>query len=232
MNNNQVFETYLFISRNKFIISVITSSNKEIYKDEFFLEENLDYLISDKLNFFLNKNIFNIEKILNNFVEKIFVILEFDGFFSIKVSIKENNYENTINVKNLNHLLYEAKDCCNKTIENRKIIHMVIENYQIDKKNYSSLPRDINGNAFSIDINIICISDKMIKDLEIMLSKYQISLTQVVSAQYVNKYVLNEKNIVFAAKKIISGHNSNEVRLIKKTDKNEGFFEKFFNFFN
>ena len=48
MNNNQVFETYLFISRNKFIISVITSSNKEIYKDEFFLEENLDYLISDK----------------------------------------------------------------------------------------------------------------------------------------------------------------------------------------
>ena len=120
MNNNQVFETYLFISRNKFIISVITSSNKEIYKDEFFLEENLDYLISDKLNFFLNKNIFNIEKILNNFVEKIFVILEFDGFFSIKVSIKENNYENTINVKNLNHLLYPYR-----------IHYYIIHHYQI-----------------------------------------------------------------------------------------------------
>ncbi len=33
-------------------------------------------------------------------------------------------------------------------------------------------------------------------------------------------------------KKIINGHNPNEVKLVNKTRENKGFFEKFFNFFN
>ena len=32
-----------------------------------------------------------------------------------------------INLKNLNYLLNEAKDCCKKTIGNKKIIHMIIK---------------------------------------------------------------------------------------------------------
>ena len=34
------------------------------------------------------------------------------------------------------------------------------------------------------------------------------------------------------ARKIINGYNSTEVTLINKSKKNQGFFEKFFNFFN
>ena len=33
-------------------------------------------------------------------------------------------------------------------------------------------------------------------------------------------------------KKMVNGYNPNEVLLVNKTRKNEGFFEKFFNFFN
>ena len=32
--------------------------------------------------------------------------------------------------------------------------------------------------------------------------------------------------------KIIDGHNNNEILLVQKTRKNQGFFEKFFNFFS
>ena len=41
-----------------------------------------------------------------------------------------------------------------------------------------------------------------------------------------------DNNIFTAASSIISGHNSNEVSLIRKINKKQGFFERFFNFFN
>ena len=34
------------------------------------------------------------------------------------------------------------------------------------------------------------------------------------------------------ASKIIDGYNKNEVKIVNKTQKNEGFFEKFFNLFS
>ena len=65
------------------------------------------------------------------------------------------------------------------------------------------------------------------------LEKYQISLGEVVSANYVKKFLTkNENELFLMTGKIIKGHNPNEVILVKKTQKNQGFFEKFFNFFN
>ena len=42
----------------------------------------------------------------------------------------------------------------------------------------------------------------------------------------------DEKDIFLMAKKIINGHNPNEVLLVNKTPKNKGFFEKIFHFFS
>ena len=41
-----------------------------------------------------------------------------------------------------------------------------------------------------------------------------------------------QKDIFLATKKIINGHNPNEAMIVDKGTKNEGFFEKFFNFFS
>ena len=46
-----------------------------------------------------------------------------DEFLSIELSIKNNSYENKLISKNLNHLLKEAKDCCNETIEKKNYTH-------------------------------------------------------------------------------------------------------------
>tara|TARA_Y100000741_G_scaffold353110_1_gene325895 strand:- start:154 stop:855 length:702 start_codon:yes stop_codon:yes gene_type:complete len=233
MNDKINFEIYLFISSKKFIISAYTETNKIIYEKKLLLEIDAKNLIFEKLDLFLNDNIFKIEKILKNFVKNIFIILDFGESFPVELSIKRRSQKDIVNLKNLNHLLYEAKDCCKKTIENKKIIHMLINNYQIDNKNYSFFPDGINGNSFSLDIKFICISDSLVKDLEKILKKYQISLSQVVSAKYIEKFLIDdEKDIFLMAKKIINGHNLNEVVLVKKTHKMEGLFEKFFKFFN
>ncbi len=131
-------------------------------------------------------------------------------------------------------MINEAKENCKKTIDERRIIHLIIRNYKIGNQNYDSLPKDLNNKNFSIDLEFICLSNEIIKNLEKTLSKYQISIGQIVNADYIREFFTNEDNedIFFMTKKILSGYNSNEVTLVDKSNKNQGFFEKFFNFFN
>lgn len=227
------FETYLYIGNDRLIISLFQKrDSKNLYKDEFFFKTPLYDVSLDTLSEFLNKNIFKIEKKLKSFIKNVYVILDSNKFFTVEISLKKKNYENVFDLKSLNYLLYEAKDYCRKTIDDRKIIHMIINNYQIDNKSYPFFPIDVSGNNFSIDISFICISNRLIKKLEKILKKYHISLSQVVSANYAMKFLINdEKDIFLMSKKIMNGHNPNEVMLVEKTSKNEGFFEKFFNFF-
>ena len=134
----------------------------------------------------------------------------------------------------LNYLLYEAKENCKKTIDDKRIIHLIIRNYKIDSQNYESLPKDTSYKSFSVDLEFICLSNEIIKKLERILNKYEISLDQIVNASYVSEFLTNEENdnIFLMTKKILRGYNSNEVSLVNKSTKNQGFFEKFFNFFN
>ena len=233
MENKLDFETFVFISSKKIIISVLSKNNQKVYDKEFKLDQNSETLNFEELDYFLNQNIFKIEKNIRNFVKKINIILESEIFFSTEISLKKIDYENLINFKTLNYLLSEAKDCCKKTIGERKIIHMIINNYQINDKSYQFMPSKINSNIFSIDVKFISISTHLIRSLEKVFKKYQISLGQVVSANYVKKFLdQDEKDIIVMAKKIMNGYNSNEVLIVDKSSKNQGFFEKFFNFFN
>ena len=227
------YETYLYISPSKFIITVNTSLSKTIYYEELAVKDQSDNKNFEKLDQFLNHNIFKIEKKLKSFVEKIDIILDLDIFFPVEISIKNNNYEDYIDLKNLNYLLYEAKEVCKKTIDQKKIIHMIINNYQIDNKIYSSLPDNIKCSSYSLDLKLICISNSLIREIEIILKKYHISLNQLLSGSYIKNFFLNdERDIFLMAKKMIDGHNPNEVILKDKSEKNQGFFEKFFNFFS
>ena len=65
MENNLDFEVFLFFSSEKIILSVNRKTDfKIIFKNEFFFENNSTQLNFNKLDSFLNDNIFKIEKIL------------------------------------------------------------------------------------------------------------------------------------------------------------------------
>ena len=71
------------------------------------------------------------------------------------------------------------------------------------------------------------------KNLEDIIKKYQISLNRLISMEYLKTYFIDEKiNLDEMAKKIINGHNLNEVVLTTKKTENKTFFEKFFHFFS
>ena len=228
------FQTYLYLNNTQYIIYVTSKkTNEKIYSKKLVIEENSTELKFSKLDEFLDSNIFKIEKKLNSFIKDIYVILDSKEFHSIKLSIKKDNNGNIINSEALIHPLSDLKNLCQSNLLNKNIIHLLIEKYVIDNKFYTSLPENINCNIFSLDTEFICLSKNLIENIEKTLKKYHISLIQILSASYVEKFKDNTDNTIFAtASRIISGHNSNEVLLTGRINKKQGFFERFFNFFN
>ena len=228
------FQTYLYLNNTQYIIYVTDNkTNEKIYSEKLAIEENSTEFKFRKMDEFLDSNILKIEKKLDSFIKDIYVILDSKEFHSIKLSIKKDNNGNLINSETLIHPLNDLKNLCQSNLQNKKIIHFLIEKYVIDNKFYTTLPENINCNIFSLDTEFICLSKNLIENIERILKKYHISLNQILSASYVEKFKDNTDNNIFTtASRIISGHNNNEVLLIGKINKKQGFFEKFFNFFN
>ena len=82
MSSDFDFNTYLFLSKNKIIISVYKENDFEkVYEKELIINEQFNHINYQELDKFLNENIFRIEKILDNFVKKITIIFDIDEFF-------------------------------------------------------------------------------------------------------------------------------------------------------
>ena len=230
MENNLNFKTYLLVIKKNFIISVRDDSNKKIYEEKLDLKKEIDDINFEMLDNFLNQNIFKIEKKIGNFIKKILIVTDLEDFLTVEVSIKKKINDNLVDLK---YLLNEAKDSCKNTIDERRIVHMIINSYCIDDIIYSSLPKDFKCKNFSIDVRLICLSNILIKNFEDILKKYQISLSKIISAKYLNEFMVDDKSDIFSViKSIVEGYNPNEVILADKTSKKVGFFEKFFNFFS
>ena len=225
---------YLFISPKKIGISINESKDfSEIYKKEIHISEKTNQINFGLINAFLENNIFKIEKVLNTFVKKINLIIECNSFLTVSLSIKKSNYKELISKENLIYYLNDAKDQCKKTIEKKKIIHMIIENYRFDNNNYSYFPEKLKCDSITLDIKFICLDETFLENLKKILKNYQISIDNVVNADYI--FQMSEKKDVDyyrVSEEVLNGSNKNEILLIDKTQKNWGFFEKFFNFFN
>ena len=227
-------QTYLYLNNTQYIIYVTDNkTNEKIYSEKLAIEENSTEFKFRKMDEFLDSNILKIEKKLDSFINDIYVILDSKEFHSIKLSIKKNNNGNLINSDALIHPLSDLKNLCQSNLFNKKIIHFFIEKYVIDNKFYTSLPENVKCNIFSLDTEFICLSKNLIESIEKILKKYHISINQILSAGYLEKFKDNTDNTIFTtASRIIAGHNSNEVLLTNKINKKQGFFERFFNFFN
>ena len=117
MNNENNFETYLIINSDHFWISVIQIDNNEvIYNDKKLINDFSKKLNLNLLDEFMKKNVFIIEKKIGSFLNNIFLIIDFEEFFPLNISIKKNYSGESITLESLNYLLNEIKKDCNKTI--------------------------------------------------------------------------------------------------------------------
>ena len=234
MIEEENFETYLSISPKKFEIFLFDKKNlKSLYKDKLELENKIEFLNLDNLSNFLDANIFKIEKLADNFIKNIVLIIESDKNSYVNICIKKKNYENLINYKNLEIALTETKDLFKENYQKQNIMHMIIENYSINGKNYSSFINDIKGDYLSLEVNFISIPSNFELILDKILEKYQIKIDKFLDGKYLIEQSKDNKfELPNIANKIINGYNQNEVILVPKNLKNKGFFENFFQLFS
>ena len=233
MSNNHNFQSFLFLGPKKMIISIHDELTfEEFYKDEKKINNDSSKILFEYLHKFLDENIFKIEKRFKNFIESLTLIIDDDRFLPIEISVKKKISNQYLTRESLKYSLNEAKDECKKTHSEKKIINIIIKNYKINNKDYSSLPNNIKCDNFSIDIKFICLPKNIHDVLQKVLKKYQISINRLVCSDYVlDFFPQNEHNIFKNTKYLIDGCNENEVIFMDRSSKSMGFFEKFFKIF-
>ena len=234
MTEDLSFETYLSISQKKFEIYLLDKKNfKNIYEEIFYLENDTNSIDYNLLSNFLESNIFKIEKLIGKFLKNIIVIIENNQILNFSIGVQKKNYGEKINKNYLESSLIELKDLFKENYQNNKIMHFIINAYLIDGVNHASFDKEIYGEHMSIEVNFISIPNILIKEISHVLEKYQIKINSFLDRKYIKNFFEEDSlNLATLAFKIQSGQNQNEVRLVPKNIKKEGFFEKFFQLFS
>ena len=129
--------------------------------------------------------------------------------------------------------LTELKDLFKENYQNNKIMHFVVNRYLIDGVNYMSFDKEIDGDHICVEVNFISVPNILIKEIRNVIEKYQIKIDGLFEMQYIkNNFEGKSLDLPTMAFKMRSGHNQNEIVLVPKSLKNNGFFEKFFQLFS
>ena len=228
MIENSDFETFLYISKNKYQIFVYDKNNlKNLYHEEI---ENDDEIELNILSKFIDDNIYKIEKMIKNFIRNIILIIQDDKVLDIGISLKKKIYEKNIDQKQLENSLVEIKDIFKENYQDLIIMHMII----IEKENNFSLNNDNkNDDYLFLEVNFISIPNNFTFNFDKLLENHQIKIKRYMSADYIKSFFDKESMEFFVmANKLNDGLNKNEVQLVSKNKENKGFFEKFFQLFS
>jgi hypothetical protein len=231
MTENSNFETFLYVSKNKYQIFVYDKNSlKKLYNEEI---ENNDEVELNILSKFIDDNIYKIEKMIKDFIRNIILIIEDDKVLDIGISLKKKNYEKNINQKQLKNILVEVKDIFKENYQDLLIMHMII----VEKENNFLLNNTNNKDDYLfLEVNFISISNNSIFNFNKLLENHQIQIKRYMSGGYIKSFFENESResmeLFVMANKLNNGLNENEVQLVSKVRENKGFFEKFFQLFS
>ena len=232
MNEFFEFQTYLSISQTKFGIYLFDTKNtKNLYSKEITFEKTIIINYS-YLKKFLDDNVFRIEKLLGKFVENIYIVIEDENIFNIQIGIKQKNYQTSNSKVYLQSSIANAKDLFKENYPNEKIMHIIINNYLIDGKNYSYIQDNLEYEQLNLVIQFKSISNEIIYNLNKLLQNYQINIIKFLDGNYVKNFFNKDIEISKMAFDILNGCNVNEVMVVQKNTKKLGFFEKFFQLFS
>ena len=225
------FETFLYISKNKYQIFVYDKNNlKNLYNKE---TKIIDGIELDNLSNFLDENIYKIEKTINNFIRNIILIIEDDKVLEVGISIKKKNYERYIDQKNLEKTLVEVRDVFRESYQDQIIMHMIIVSNDKNEDNFQLDNIDKNDDYLFLELNFISISNNFTFFFDKLLKNHQIKISRYMSGNYIKSFFGEDvTELSSMANKLNNGYNKNEVQFVSKSIDNKGFFEKFFQLFS
>ena len=237
MKDNK-FDIYLYISSIKLSVAIFEKSDpiKSIFFKEFNCKTNL---YKEKLNFYeiekiIEKNIFEIEKFTEDFLNDIYLIIDTPESLKIGLSLSKNNEDKTIQEKDVKYLIQDCKQQILRSNINEDIIHIIVNNYVLDDVEYKYLPLHTKCKKFSVNVEFICFPKTLVKRLKDLFNNYQISINKIICGNYVRSFndLKSNLNICAAGINLVEGANKQEVVIIPKKIENRGFFERLFHIFS
>jgi len=233
MSKNFDNRYFIILNKDKIIFSCLNNENKNLFTQKYdFINFDSNELFKEVENFF-NDNLVKIEKNLKNFIRKIYIIIDLDNSLSVNLSIKYDSDKAKIKRDKINELINTLKYQFNKYYNDEKIIHIIVNKLIIDGEKKNLLPVKENFQNLILEVKFQCLKERFVNNIKKSLSNYQIAVEKIFLADRLNKTIQNqEENIFEAADKVLSEENSDEVLIVKKKKLNNGFFERFFNFFN
>ena len=144
--------------------------------------------------------IFELEKKTGEYLESINLMLDTPDSVSINLSLSKKKDGKKIVKEDIQYLVQDAKQQILKFNSDKNIIHIIVKNYRVDDKNYDYPPIDINCKTFSIDIIFVCFYKDLIKNLENLFFKFQITVNKILCTSYTKS--LNYKEQFTKSEKI------------------------------
>ena len=193
------------------------------------LDDNLNLTILRK---FIIEKVKDFEKDVGSFIEKVNLITDakYDKF---SLSLKDKYNSNQIKETDVVRLISDAKQFIIRNNKNCFILHVLVDKYIIDGKEYFEFPENLDYKEFIIDVSFITVQNSIVKTLNRMLKDCNIEVRKIVSHEYSTRFA--EKSDIspcIAGKKVIDGVNPSEVIMENLYTRKQGLFEKMFNFFS
>lgn len=189
MTEETDFETYLYLSNNRFIIFLFDKKNiKNLFQESIIIENNFDFIEFTELTKFLDKNIFKIEKLIGTFIKNIFLIVDNENNLIIKLSNKKK-IENNVKKESLNNTLIILKNLINENYKNYSIMHILLNNQLIYHDNVTQLIDNEDTNPQYLEVIFIILSNDLIINLNKVMQKFQIKISKFIDGKYVKNFL-------------------------------------------
>ena len=167
--------------------------NKDI-KDESFYCESEFFTDRSNLELKVQKIIGFLEKDTDEYIDNIILMIDSPKMLSVGISLSKKIDGSILNQTHLKFLVQEAKQQILKNYINHNIVHIIINNYNVDGVNYSYLPDEIKCHFISLDILFICLPVDLVSYFKNIFSKSNILIDQIICSSYV-KSINHKKNL-------------------------------------
>ena len=234
MTNKESQSYYLAIVGHDLHINYFSSEdNNSSHQKKYLMPDTLD----DNLNLtiltkFILEKVKDFEKDVGSFIEKVNLITDakYDQF---SLSLKNKYNSSKIKDTDVVRLISDAKKLINRNNKDCFILHILVDKYIVDGKEYFEFPENLNYEEFIIDLSFITVQNSIIETLNRVLKDCNIEVKKIISHQYSNRFAdKRDTSPCIAGKKVIEGINSSEVITRNVYSKKQGLFEKMFNFFS
>ena len=234
--DKNIYDVFVNLSTTKISVATFKDSrNQSISFKEYNCvidsgDDGFNYQVIKKT---IEELTFETEKIIDSFLNDIYLMIDLPGLKKINLSLMKDHEGNKIEIKDIQYLVQDARQQILSFNNDKEIIHIIIKSYNLDNIRYKNLPKEINCKKFSLDIEFICLSKKLISKLDDLFNNNTISIKKIISTEYVKNFynIAIDQNICETGYKLVAGLNKQEVVIIPKKVQIKGFFERFFYLF-